>query len=44
VLYKTIVLDMLQDQYPSRHERLRTEHMLRTALEATATELNTTHD
>jgi hypothetical protein len=42
--YKTIVLALLQDQYPALHERLRTRRLLQQALEEYATELKACHD
>ena len=42
-LYKTIVLELLQEQYPSLHERLRRERALLATLDRYASELRTAH-
>jgi hypothetical protein len=42
-LYKTIVLELLQDQYPALHERLRRERKLLESMERYASELRTAH-
>jgi hypothetical protein len=42
--YKTIVLEMLQEQYPALHEALRTQRTLLQAVERYATDLKTSHD
>ena len=41
--YKTIVLELLQEQYPNLHEQLRQERTLRQALDEYAGELKTAH-
>jgi hypothetical protein len=43
MMYKTIVLELLQEQYPVLHEQLRRERMLLKTLELYATELRTAH-
>jgi hypothetical protein len=41
--YKTIILTLLQEQYPSLHERLRRERTLLATLNRYAVELRTAH-
>ena len=41
--YKTIVLELIQEQYPSLHERLRRERTLLEELNRYAVELRTAH-
>ncbi len=41
--YKTIVLELLQEQYPSLHARLRRERTLLMALDKYASELKAAH-
>ncbi len=41
--YKTIVLELLQEQYPILHRLLRQEGTLRISLEEYATQLRTSH-
>jgi hypothetical protein len=42
--YKTVVLELLQDQYPALHERLRTRRLLLQSLDEYAIELKARHD
>ena len=42
-LYKTIVLELLKDQYPALHERLRQERKLLEAVDSYAIKLNAAH-
>ena len=42
--YKTIVLELLQEQYPALHEQLRRERMLLPALNGYAASLKRHHD
>ncbi len=43
MMYKSIVLALLQDQYPTLHEQLRQERMLLKTLNSYAIELRTAH-
>jgi hypothetical protein len=43
MMYKTIVFELLQEQYPALHEQLRRERMLLKTLDLYATELRTAH-
>ncbi len=42
--YKTIVLELLQEQYPALHEKLRKERTLLAALDDYAAALKCRHD
>lgn len=44
MLYKTITLELLQDQYPALHERLKKERTLLKALEFYARGLKASHE
>ena len=44
MLYKTIVLELLQDQYPSLHEKLRQQRKLLQALDDYAAALKRHHE
>jgi hypothetical protein len=44
MLYKTIILELLQDQYPTLHEQLRQERRLLPALDQYAMELKASHE
>ena len=44
MLYKTIILELLQDQYPKLHERLRASRTLLSTLDQQATALKRYHE